>query len=96
MWSWSNGVAANIASASSPHPARTRVSMAATKPASPSLEALDVQVEIEGSTEGEAAFVAAMETRVRAGCGEDADAMLAATPLDQLHMGLARWRKKFG
>ena len=34
--------------------------------------------------------------RVRAGCGEDADAMLAATPLDQLHMGLARWRTKFG
>ena len=34
--------------------------------------------------------------RVRAGCGEDADAMIQATPLDQLHMGLARWRKKFG
>ena len=49
-----------------------------------------------GSTDGEAGFVAAMEQRVRAGCGEDADAMLAATPLDQLHMGLARWRKKFG
>jgi len=31
-----------------------------------------------------------------AGCGEDADAMIQATPLDQLHMGLARWRKKFG
>ena len=60
------------------------------------LEALDVQVELEGSTDGEAGFVAAMEQRVRAGCGEDADAMLAATPLDQLHMGLARWRKKFG
>ena len=59
------------------------------------LEALDVQVELEGSTDGEAGFVAAMEQRVRAGCGEDADAMLAATPLDQLHMGLARWRKKF-
>ena len=60
------------------------------------LEALDIQVELEGSTDGEAGFVAAMEQRVRAGCGEDADAMLAATPLDQLHMGLARWRKKFG
>ena len=60
------------------------------------LEALDEQVAIEGSTDGEASFVAAMEQRVRAGCGEDADAMLAATPLDQLHMGLARWRTKFG
>ena len=60
------------------------------------LEALDTQVELEGSTDGEAGFVAAMEQRVRAGCGEDADAMLAATPLDQLHMGLARWRTKFG
>jgi glyoxylase-like metal-dependent hydrolase (beta-lactamase superfamily II) len=60
------------------------------------LEALDEQVAIEGSTDGEAGFVAAMEQRVRAGCGEDADAMLAATPLDQLHMGLARWRTKFG
>jgi glyoxylase-like metal-dependent hydrolase (beta-lactamase superfamily II) len=59
------------------------------------LEALDIQVELEASTEGEAGFVAAMEQRLRAGCGEDADAMLAATPLDQLHMGLARWRKKF-
>ena len=59
------------------------------------LEALDAQVELEASTDGEAGFVAAMATRVRAGCGEDADAMLAATPLDQLHMGLARWRKKF-
>ena len=37
-----------------------------------------------------------MDERVRAGCGEDADAMIQATPLDQLHMGLARWRKKFG
>ncbi len=26
----------------------------------------------------------------------DAGAMIQATPLDQLHMGLARWRKKFG
>jgi glyoxylase-like metal-dependent hydrolase (beta-lactamase superfamily II) len=60
------------------------------------LEALDEQVAIEGSTDGEAGFVAAMEQRGRAGCGEDADAMLAATPLDQLHMGLARWRTKFG
>ena len=41
-------------------------------------------------------FVAAMDARIREGCGEDADAMIQATPLDQLHMGLARWRKKFG
>jgi len=58
------------------------------------LAALDVQVELEGSTD-EAGFVAAMDERIRAACGEDAPAMLAATPLDQLHMGLARWRKKF-
>jgi len=37
-----------------------------------------------------------MDERIRAACGEDAPAMIAATPLDQLHMGLARWRKKFG
>ena len=38
MWSWSNGVAASIASASSPQPARTRSSIAATNPASASVE----------------------------------------------------------
>ena len=58
------------------------------------LEALDAQVELEGAND-EAGFVAAMDERIRAGCGEDADAMIQATPLDQLHMGLARWRKKF-
>ena len=60
------------------------------------LEALDAQVELEGTTDGEAGFVAAMGERVRAALGPDAEAMLSATPLDQLHMGLARWRKKFG
>ena len=57
--------------------------------------ALETQVALEAEHD-EAGFIAAMETRIRAGCGEDADAMLQATPLDQLHMGLARWRKKFG
>ncbi|HWK27318.1 MAG TPA: MBL fold metallo-hydrolase [Solirubrobacter sp.] len=59
------------------------------------LDALEVQVALEAEHD-EAGFVAAMEERVRAGCGDDAEAMLQATPLDQLHMGLARWRKKFG
>jgi glyoxylase-like metal-dependent hydrolase (beta-lactamase superfamily II) len=59
------------------------------------LAALDAQVELEGSTDDEAGFVAGMDERIRAALGEDADAMIAATPLDQLHMGLARWRKKF-
>jgi len=59
------------------------------------LEALEGQVELEGSTD-EAGFIAAMDERIRAGCGEDAASMIQATPLDQLHMGLARWRKKFG
>jgi len=57
------------------------------------LEALDFQVSLP---DDEAAFVAAMDARIREGCGEDAEAMIQATPLDQLHMGLARWRKKFG
>jgi glyoxylase-like metal-dependent hydrolase (beta-lactamase superfamily II) len=58
------------------------------------LDALHAQVELEGSTD-EAGFVAAMQERLGV-LGEDAPSMLAATPLDQLHMGLARWRKKFG
>jgi glyoxylase-like metal-dependent hydrolase (beta-lactamase superfamily II) len=58
------------------------------------LEALDAQVAIEVQTD-EAGFVAAMDERIRAHCEEDADAMIQATPLDQLHMGLARWRSKF-
>ena len=44
----------------------------------------------------EAGFVAAMEARVSEALGPDAATMIQATPLDQLHMGLARWRKKFG
>lgn len=59
------------------------------------MQALDAQVELEGATDGEAGFVAAMGERIRAALGPDADAMIAATPLDQLHMGLARWRRKF-
>jgi glyoxylase-like metal-dependent hydrolase (beta-lactamase superfamily II) len=58
------------------------------------LEALDAQVALEAEHD-EAGFVAAMEARVSEGCGPDAATMIQATPLDQLHMGLARWRKKF-
>jgi glyoxylase-like metal-dependent hydrolase (beta-lactamase superfamily II) len=58
------------------------------------LDALHAQVELEAALD-EAGFVAEMEARL-SGLGPDADKMLAATPLDQLHMGLARWRKKFG
>jgi glyoxylase-like metal-dependent hydrolase (beta-lactamase superfamily II) len=57
------------------------------------LEALDAQVQLEAEHD-EAGFVAAMDARLQEGCGEDADAMVMATPLDQLHMGLARWRSK--
>ena len=59
------------------------------------LEALHAQVELEGSHD-EAGFVAAMEARVSEVMGADASTLSQATPLDQLHMGLARWRKKFG
>lgn len=59
-------------------------------------EALHGQVALEAETEDEAGFVAAMEARVSEGCGPDAATMIQATPLDQLHMGLVRWRKKFG
>jgi glyoxylase-like metal-dependent hydrolase (beta-lactamase superfamily II) len=58
------------------------------------LEALDAQVALEGEHD-EDGFVAEMDKRIRAGVEEDADAMIQATPLDQLHMGLARWRSKF-
>jgi len=37
-----------------------------------------------------------MEARVSEVMGADASTLSQATPLDQLHMGLARWRKKFG
>jgi glyoxylase-like metal-dependent hydrolase (beta-lactamase superfamily II) len=59
------------------------------------LDALHTQVELE-ATHDEAAFVAAMRQRLGEALGPDADTMTQATPLDQLHMGLARWRKKFG
>ena len=58
------------------------------------MEALRFQVELEAEHD-EAGFVAAMEARVSEGCGPDAETMIQATPLDQLHMGLARWRSKF-
>jgi glyoxylase-like metal-dependent hydrolase (beta-lactamase superfamily II) len=58
------------------------------------LEALASQVELEGSTD-EAGFVKVMDERIRAACGDESAAMVQATPLDQLHMGLARWRAKF-
>ena len=59
------------------------------------LEALHAQVALEADHD-EAGFVAAMEARVSEALGPDAATMIQATPLDQLHMGLARWRKKFG
>jgi glyoxylase-like metal-dependent hydrolase (beta-lactamase superfamily II) len=59
------------------------------------LQALHAEVELEGAHD-EAGFVAAMEVRVSEALGPDAATMIQATPLDQLHMGLARWRKKFG
>jgi hypothetical protein len=57
--------------------------------------ALHAQVELEAEHD-EAGFVAAMDALVSEGCGPDAATMIQATPLDQLHMGLARWRQKFG
>ena len=59
------------------------------------LEALHAQVELEGSHD-EAGFVAAMEALVSEAMGPDASTLTQATPLDQLHMGLARWRRKLG
>jgi len=59
------------------------------------LQALHAQVELEGAHD-EAGFVAAMEARLSEKLGPDAPTMAQAAPLDQLHMGLARWRKKFG
>jgi glyoxylase-like metal-dependent hydrolase (beta-lactamase superfamily II) len=59
------------------------------------LEALYVQRDLAAEHDQEG-FVAAMAERARAACGEDADAMLAAAPPDHLHMGLTRWREKFG
>jgi glyoxylase-like metal-dependent hydrolase (beta-lactamase superfamily II) len=57
-------------------------------------QALDEQVALEAQHD-EAGFVAVIEERVRARCGEDAEAMIQAAPPDQLHMGLARWHTKF-
>jgi glyoxylase-like metal-dependent hydrolase (beta-lactamase superfamily II) len=57
------------------------------------IEALHAQVELEAEHD-EAGFVAEMDRRVRQGCGEEAPALMSAAPLDQLYMGLARWRSK--
>jgi glyoxylase-like metal-dependent hydrolase (beta-lactamase superfamily II) len=59
------------------------------------LEALYAQRDLAAATDMDA-FVAAMDERIRARCGADADAMIQATPLDQLYLGLDRWRTKFG
>ena len=59
------------------------------------LDALHAQVELEANHD-EAGFVAAMEARISEALGPDTGTMIQATPLDQQHMGLARWRKKFG
>jgi len=37
-----------------------------------------------------------MQARISEALGPDTGTMIQATPLDQQHMGLARWRKKFG
>ena len=57
-------------------------------------EALQAQVAmLDGD---EAAFVEALQERVRAGTGEDAPSVLQAAPPDQLFLGLDRWRTKHG
>ncbi len=40
------------------------------------------------------AFIAAIEQRVRAGTGDDAESFLQATPPDQIFQGLDRWHRK--
>jgi glyoxylase-like metal-dependent hydrolase (beta-lactamase superfamily II) len=57
------------------------------------LEALHAQVALADEHDQDS-FVAIMAERVREGCGEDSESMLRAAPLDQQHMGLARWRSK--
>ncbi len=59
------------------------------------LEALYAQRDLAAEHDQDA-FVAAMTERTRAAVGDDTESMLAAAPLDQLHMGLARWQQKFG
>jgi glyoxylase-like metal-dependent hydrolase (beta-lactamase superfamily II) len=59
------------------------------------LDALHAQAALAADLD-EAGFVAAMEARLDEALGPDAAAMRRATPLDQLHMGLARWLTKFG
>ncbi len=59
------------------------------------LEALYAQRDLAVEHDQDA-FVAAMTERIRAAVGDDTESMLAAAPPDQLHMGLARWQKKFG
>lgn len=59
------------------------------------LEALYAQRDLAADRDQDA-FVAAMTERIRAAVGDDTESMLAAAAPDQLHMGLARWWKKFG
>jgi glyoxylase-like metal-dependent hydrolase (beta-lactamase superfamily II) len=59
------------------------------------LEALYTQRDLAAEHDQDG-FVKVMTRRIREGCGEDADSMVAAAPPDQLHMGLARWQQKFG
>jgi glyoxylase-like metal-dependent hydrolase (beta-lactamase superfamily II) len=59
------------------------------------LEALYAQRDLAAGQDVDA-FIAAMDERIRAGCGEDAEAMIQAVPLDQLYLGLERWQRKFG
>ena len=59
------------------------------------LEALYAQRDLAAEHDQDG-FVAAITKRIRAEVGDDMDSMLAATPPDQLHMGLARWQQKFG
>src|SRR4051812_21407887 len=91
---WRDSVA-KIKAWSPEHVAMTHFGEAGPEQLDAVLEALDVQVALEAERD-EAGFVAAMDALIREGCREDAATMTQATPLDQLHMGLARWRKKFG
>jgi glyoxylase-like metal-dependent hydrolase (beta-lactamase superfamily II) len=59
------------------------------------LEALYAQRDLAAEHDQDE-FIEVMTRRIREGCGEDADSMVAAAPPDQLHMGLERWRAKFG
>lgn len=59
------------------------------------LEALYMQRDLAAELDQDA-FVAEITRRIEADLGDDAPSLLAATPTDQLHMGLTRWFSKFG